>query len=79
MACVCVCHAPNLGAVPSQRPFSPLKGGLREQEDLAGTWRTEEERIDLRISLLLCLYVLDDRDTRICACEDWRAVGCVTW
>eukprot|EP00966_Prymnesium_polylepis_P032798 762952-Prymnesium_polylepis.1 len=21
-ACVCVCHAPNLGAVPSQRAFS---------------------------------------------------------
>eukprot|EP00966_Prymnesium_polylepis_P277449 6410638-Prymnesium_polylepis.1 len=24
----CVCHAPNLGAVPSQRAFSHLKGGF---------------------------------------------------
>ena len=26
-ACVCVCHAPNLGAVPHQRGDSHLEGG----------------------------------------------------
>ena len=26
--CVCVCHAPNLGAVPSQQASSHLKGGF---------------------------------------------------
>eukprot|EP00966_Prymnesium_polylepis_P201502 4668711-Prymnesium_polylepis.2 len=38
---VCACHAPNLGAVPSQRAFSPLKGGFPRlrRRSLRGRYR----------------------------------------
>jgi hypothetical protein len=56
--CVCVCYAPNLGAVPSQRAFSHLN--VRVAESRTGRRATWAAHGDYLLSPLIGTYLVPD-------------------